>query len=60
MADAPDRSFPQVSRRLLSKPQDALEGVVLSVSGAASWPEAVWVGAGLGTQEGQTRQQSVP
>lgn len=26
---------PQVSRRLLSKPQDALEGVVLSVSGAA-------------------------
>lgn len=29
----------QVSRRLLSKPQDALEGVVLSVSGRG-WAEA--------------------
>lgn len=35
------RLSPQVSRRLLSKPQDALEGVVLSVSG-------LWAGRSVG------------
>lgn len=37
----------QVSRRLLSKPQDALEGVVLSVSG---WG---WAEAGRGALPGE-------
>lgn len=35
---------PQVSRRLLSKPQDALEGVVLSVSRAAQPPRSWFAG----------------
>lgn len=37
---------PQVSRRLLSKPQDALEGVVLSVSGAAHLRAVMGFGVG--------------
>lgn len=36
------RLSPQVSRRLLSKPQDALEGVVLSVSGLRGRPRFGW------------------
>lgn len=53
---------PQVSRRLLSKPQDALEGVVLSVSGAALATQQRW-GWGLcfcTALGGLARQQSVP
>lgn len=52
---------PQVSRRLLSKPQDALEGVVLSVSGRAGQrgrghclASPPWDQLPLGAWEGQT------
>lgn len=53
---------PQVGRRLLSKPQDALEGVVLSVSacpaGAGGW--GCCPCAGPGAREGQARPRGVP
>lgn len=59
---AADCCPPQVTRRLFSKPQDALEGVVLSVSRAELWPggSCLVPSQGLGMERQQCPQTVCP